>query len=313
VFILQIGVFFVLFPLIEYHLVIRLAVMLRVGPSPKFGIAFFIFLASYIFVSIASGVALWRMPKPSPGWPFVNGTNAVLPDIGFDSIPYLGSALCTTEGVFIGLPTFILILFMLFTLWFSLHSSRSTEILIRFMLVESALLAMRAVSITITALTNPDPRCANCEYGCPSSLMDAIKMTVTRFPFWSCGDLVFSGHTVEFFCTASVWMSYCNSKFLRLTAASTAVLGAASLVGCRYHYSIDIFIAVLLSHVTWSVYPYLLNFGGSRIRAPMSFRVAACCVQWLNGCSVNGLDLATHYDHERQPLVATAGTSEFFV
>jgi hypothetical protein len=61
--------------------------MMRIGPQPKFGTSLAIFVASYVTVSVSSGVALWRMPKPAPGWPHINGTNAVLPDIGFDSVP----------------------------------------------------------------------------------------------------------------------------------------------------------------------------------------------------------------------------------
>ena len=138
--------------------------MLRVGPEPKFGISFAIFAASYVIVSVCSGVALWRMPKPAPGWPAVNGTNAVLPDVGFESVPYFGRLMCTTESIFIGLPTLIVLLFMTGTLIMSICSRRRAEIIIRFMLVESALLLMRSISIMLTGLTNPDPRCANCQY-----------------------------------------------------------------------------------------------------------------------------------------------------
>jgi hypothetical protein len=285
--------------------------MLRVGPQPKFGVALAIFVASYFLVSISSGIALWRMPKPAPGWPHANGTNAVLPDVGFDLVPYMGHLLCETKSIFIGLPTFILLSLMASTLLLCLCSRRRSEIAIRFMLVESVLLLLRSLSIVLTALTNPDPRCANCQYGCPSSLIGAIKMTVSRFPFWSCGDLVFSGHTVEFVLCACVWMSYCKVRFLQLAAACTALLGAATLIGCRYHYSIDVFVALLLSHVLWSGYPYLLNF--HHHRAPLIFRATARYVQWLNGCDIPAARAAAAYDHERQPLVVAAGAAEVFI
>ena len=287
--------------------------MLRVGPAPKFGISFFIFAASYAIVSVSSGVALWRMPKPSPGWPHHNGTNAVLPDLGFDVLPFMGHLLCYTKSVFIGLPTFILVTFMMSTLIFSLCSRRRAEIVVRFMLVESALLLLRSISIVLTGLTNPDPRCANCEYGCPSSLIDAIKMTLARFPFWSCGDLVFSGHTVEFVTAACIWSSYCKSRALRFSAAAVALVGVVSLIGCRYHYSIDIFIAALLSYLVWSAYPYLLNFNDARARAPAGFRTAARCVQWLNGCNISDKLSAAYDNDERQPLVGAASSNAFFI
>jgi hypothetical protein len=286
--------------------------MLRVGPQPKFGIAFAFFVVSYAIVSVSSGIALWRMPKPAPGWPHHNGTNAVLPDVGFDSLPYLGHLLCDTKSIFIGLPTMILLFLMSSTLLLCLCSRRRSEIFIRCMIVESALLLLRSVSIVLTGLTNPDPRCANCQYGCPSSLIDAIKMTISRFPFWSCGDLVFSGHTVEFVLSACIWLSYCKSRFLRLIAASTACLGVASLVGCRYHYSIDVFMALLLSYLVWSSYPYLLNLHDQR--APFSFKAAARCLQWLNGCHASGIRCAVaDDDHERRPLVASASASDVFI
>jgi hypothetical protein len=286
--------------------------MLRVGPRPKLGFTSAIFIASYFIVSISSGVALWRMPKPAPGWPHISGTNAVLPDAGFESVPYLGHLLCTTKNIFIGLPTFILIFFMASTLLLSLCSRHRTEIIMRFMLVESALLLLRSISINLTALTNPDPRCANCEYGCPSSLFEAITMTLSRFPFWSCGDLVFSGHTVEFTLAACIWLSYCKSCFLRVSAACTAVLGVVSLIGCRYHYSIDVFVALLLSYLAWCIYPFLLNFRDAK-HAPLGFRAASCCVQWLNGCSPPSAPAAAVHDHERQPLVAAAAASDYWI
>lgn len=290
--------------------------MLRIGPQPKFGAVFAIFVASYAMVSVSSGVALWRMPKPAPGWPHSNGSNAVLPDIGFDLVPYAGHLLCDTKSIFIGLPTFSLLILMTSTLLLCLCSRRRSEIAVRFMLVESALLLLRSLSIVLTGLTNPDPRCANCQYGCPSSLIDAIKMTISRFPFWSCGDLVFSGHTVEFVLCACVWASYCKARCLTLTAATVAVLGTSSLIGCRYHYSIDVFMALLLSQLIWSSYPYLLNYNFCNHRAPVIFRAAARCVQHLNGCGVcdpRAPAASALYDHEWQPLVAAASAPNVFI
>ena len=139
-------------------------------------------------------------------------------------------------------------------------------------------------------------------YGCPSSLLAAVKMTMARFPFWSCGDLVFSGHTVELVVSACIWSSYCKSRVLRFSAICTALLGTTALVGCRYHYSIDVFLAFLLSYLVWSAYPYLLNF--SHNRAPFVFSAAARCVQCLNGCKSQRTLAAEAFDHERQPLVS---------
>jgi hypothetical protein len=284
--------------------------MLRVGPKPKFTVSFAIFVASYVIVSISSGVALWRMPKPAPGWPHTTGTNAVLPDLGFDTVPYFGHLLCATKSIFIGLPTLILVVYMSSTALLALCSRSRSEIIMRFMLVESALLLLRSISITLTALTNPDPRCANCQYGCPGNIFDAIKMTLRRFPFWSCGDLVFSGHTVEFTLSALVWLSYCKIRFLRFSAACTAIVGVTSLIGCRYHYSVDIFIAFVLSYLVWSAYPFLLNLSDGS--APLLFRAAARCVRWLNGCHPPSAYSAAH-DHERQPLVAAAIRPEIWI
>ena len=139
-------------------------------------------------------------------------------------------------------------------------------------------------------------------YGCPSSLLAAVKMTMARFPFWSCGDLVFSGHTVELVVSACIWSSYCKSRVLRFSAICTALLGTTALVGCRYHYSIDVFLAFLLSYLVWSAYPYLLNF--NHHHAPIIFSAAARCVQYLNGCESPCVYAPEACDYERQPLVA---------
>jgi hypothetical protein len=88
----------------------------------------------------------------------------------------------------------------------SLCSRHRAEIIIRFMLVGSALLLVRSLPIMFTpsGFTNPDPRCTNCQcaacisshekpsysappmtncnilrmFRCPSSLLAAIKITI---------------------------------------------------------------------------------------------------------------------------------------
>ena len=68
------------------------------------------FAFSFILTDVVSGICMWRMPKPSPGWPpLPNQSHPVLPDLGFLILPYSDMA---------NLPTNILLVLMLATILF---------------------------------------------------------------------------------------------------------------------------------------------------------------------------------------------------
>jgi hypothetical protein len=109
----------------------------------------------------------YNLTNSTNGQSFYNGGNFNTKTTGaytYGANLLVGADYYLTKGIFIGLPTLILGVYMSSTMLLALCSRSRSEIIMRFMLVESALLLLRSISITLTALSNPDPRCANCQY-----------------------------------------------------------------------------------------------------------------------------------------------------
>eukprot|EP01102_Stenamoeba_stenopodia_P004254 TRINITY_DN14584_c0_g1_i1.p1 TRINITY_DN14584_c0_g1~~TRINITY_DN14584_c0_g1_i1.p1 ORF type:complete len:288 (-),score=42.09 TRINITY_DN14584_c0_g1_i1:77-940(-) len=219
---------------------------------------FFVF--SFLMNDIMGGVAMYRMPKPAYGWPRrTDLPNPVLPDIGYDILPDY----CSPSN----LPTLFLLFIMGITAFvFLLLDSRRVTIFCRFFLVDAVLLSFRCITIVATSLNNPSPACYNCgQDACPPTLMGCILLTLSKFPFFSCGDLMFSGHTVHFTLCALTWQYYANNpeynnnsklyvRSLQVIMWVLSICGICTLLMCKFHYSIDVLIALPLTLFVWARY-----------------------------------------------------------
>eukprot|EP01128_Nolandella_sp_AFSM9_P000870 TRINITY_DN10997_c0_g1_i1.p1 TRINITY_DN10997_c0_g1~~TRINITY_DN10997_c0_g1_i1.p1 ORF type:complete len:244 (+),score=12.94 TRINITY_DN10997_c0_g1_i1:57-734(+) len=179
-----------------------------------------------------------------------------LPDIGFDIIPTV-DALC----VYSNIESYFLITVMLYTLVrMMLTGPDGWMVFCRFAVCDGILMMLRATTVSVTSLNNPWPECFQCgiESGCPSSLLECITYTVSRFPFYDCGDLIFSGHTVHFLLTGFVWISYSDraTKVEMIANFFCVIIGLSMLLSCRFHYSIDILVAFYLTTAVWFGYHY---------------------------------------------------------
>jgi hypothetical protein len=162
------------------------------------------FIISFLLNDVMGGVAMYRMPKPAYGWPRrPELPNPVLPDLGFDLLPECGS---------VSIPTNILLFLMAITATrFLLFDRQRFEIYCRFFVCDAVLLLFRSITIVATSLNNPSPDCYNCgQAACPPTLWGCILLTLSKFPFFSCGDMMFSGHTVHFALCALTWSYYLN-------------------------------------------------------------------------------------------------------
>jgi len=230
-------------------------------PWVKILLSLSVFAVGFLFDDVMTGVAMYRarnlLQNPS--------SNPPLPDMGFDLIPDL-NALCQQSQI----ESYFLLAVMIYTLVrMMIFQDGGVGIFCRFAVVDGILMMMRGTTIAITSLNNPWPACFQCgiDGGCPQSLFECVSYTVQRFPFYDCGDLIFSGHTVHFLMVGLVWATYAKTTFKK--AESTLVwlaivVGIAMLVSCRFHYSIDVLIGFYFTVMIWFIWNYL-----SLVRAPL--------------------------------------------
>jgi len=154
------------------------------------------------------------------------------------------------------------------------------EIFCRFGVCDGVLMVLRSTTVAATSLNNPWPECNQCGTmgSCPSSIWEAITYTMQRFPFYDCGDLIFSGHTVHFVLCGLVWATYASAgKRVEGRAVWVAVVsGLGMLLSCRFHYSIDIVVAFYLTLAVWLLWDYA---------AKVDLGLPSTLVRWFHGAA----------------------------
>lgn len=211
-------------------------------------------------------------------------TFTTLPDLGFDVLPFVSESWLSDLAV--------VLLVVLTQIRFSLTPMGAT-IVRRWVFLLGSLFVLRGVSIVITMLPNPLKNCRSTAldyHPAVASLMIISGQVVT------CGDVLFSGHTVNLTLAALVWQTYshkagvqlckpnlCPTCFdpigaifckdtpvendaghlVRATTAKIfiwicAIVGMLTIIATRFHYSIDVFIGFCLCLLLWKLYHYYL-------------------------------------------------------
>lgn len=87
------------------------------------------------------------------------------------------------------------------------------------------------------------------------SYRDAIVKTISTFPTKSCGNLMFSGHTMflTLFCIFEFRYLQLN-RICRVMSLAKTGFGIYSIIACRSHYTIDVVISLLLTNLVFQVY-----------------------------------------------------------
>ncbi|KAI9296139.1 hypothetical protein K502DRAFT_302762 [Neoconidiobolus thromboides FSU 785] len=81
----------------------------------------------------------------------------------------------------------------------------------------------------------------------------------------SCGDLMFSGHTVMFMISSLVWIDYPVAKMgiarilITVIILTYGILSILSLIASSYHYTIDVVVSVIVCLTTWKLYHFLVQ------------------------------------------------------
>ncbi|ORZ30841.1 PAP2 superfamily C-terminal-domain-containing protein [Catenaria anguillulae PL171] len=168
---------------------------------------------------------------------------AVLPDLAHDIIPHI---------VIPHLPDYFILTLALLTLALVLTHKHRLGLIRRFLYVHGTLLLFRSLTIVSTTLPDPQRRCAE------RAPKDSIFAPVNPLFPDTCGDLMFSGHSTILTLMAMLWTDYGPQRpWITRSIWFLALGGIVSLLAQRYHYLIDVIIAVNLSHRAWRWYGHL--------------------------------------------------------
>jgi len=217
------------------------------------------FAIAFIWNDVMTGTAMYRernmLDHPSK--------HPALPDVGFDLIPIMG--VCEISL----LPTYFLFIYMLTTLFRMMIFNtegilEGVRIFIRFCIVDGMVLFVRGTTVAITSLNNPWKFCDDCDNGtkdCPRTWIGCVIETAFGgFPFFDCGDMIFSGHTVHFMLCFLIWIYYYKGSYQQIVKGIAFVVmlgGFVVLLSCRYHYSIDILIGIYVVIALWYAFDYM--------------------------------------------------------
>jgi len=215
------------------------------GPM-KVALALIWLFSSFAANSLSLVVTHERLPEVAP-----------LPDVLHQTLPQhrWGTTLSDIAVVFGILIALIVVL---------LHQHRLV-ILCRVWVILGILYFYRAVAMLVTTFPHPDPG-----FTCAPKLNDthnfaalvsraAIALSTGGLTFSQnsifCGDFMFSGHTMTLVMAHLTVDQYAKNHLnLRLCGRLLAIIGICSMLVGRGHYSIDVFIAYLLTVHVWWIY-----------------------------------------------------------
>ncbi|GMH46518.1 hypothetical protein TrRE_jg8396, partial [Triparma retinervis] len=100
------------------------------------------------------------------------------------------------------------------------------------------------------------------------SLLRGFLLIIQPSSHITCGDMVFSGHACFLTLASLVFHTYCRSPpprpsplyaLARYAVAAIWALGVVAIVGTKLHYTLDVFLAVLLTVVTWRAFHHAVE------------------------------------------------------
>jgi shingomyelin synthase len=228
--------------------------------------------------AVSSNLAGYRNPQikiTGPSW--AKGTTT-LPDLGHDLIGSFTRRYLGTDYIdWYELPDhFVNFLGTAVVIFLVVHPRRFL-IIRRLALIFGMLNLLRSFTVIITSLPDASPSCAlQFTSRSPSSYKDApisealfrsllrgFLLIIQPSSHITCGDMVFSGHACFLTLASLVFHTYCRSPpprpsllcaLARYAVAAIWALGVVAIVGTKLHYTLDVFLAVLLTGVTWRAF-----------------------------------------------------------
>ncbi|CAF0849696.1 unnamed protein product [Adineta ricciae] len=208
---------------------------------------------------------------------------AALPDVGHKLLPYWTYYQVNNYTIIVAY-VFVFIRFLP-------QSDIRITVFRRWFFVQGLMFGMRSISIYITSLTVPQPGCITNVTALATPAVEAFYVIVGIHA--TCGDVLFSGHTVALTICALCWTTYaradeyrpfvflyrkcgCTRQFHfpewlfypKLDAVGDpmtlyfttyivwlySIMGYLFIIATRFHYTVDVFLGCLLTVLTWYTY-----------------------------------------------------------
>jgi hypothetical protein len=212
------------------------------------GISVLLFCICSTIMSIGGDALAWhRMPKYDT---IHDAKLHILRDYGHELIPYT----CDASVVKRNMQTTVILFSLPFFIGRCYMMSNGVYIFNKFARLVSIMMLLRTITMISTAFPNPNPQCY-VESKMEITYHDAIIQTISTFPTKSCGNLMFSGHTMFLcsFCLFEVQYLY-TQKWLRTLSVAKTLFGIYYIIACRSHYTIDVVAAFLLTGLVYNAY-----------------------------------------------------------
>lgn len=191
-----------------------------------------------------------RMPRNVPP----------LPDIGHDLIPKM-------EPENLGDMT-MMIMVALLIVALILNRELRWPVLIRFLLTLGNMYFLRVFAVSSTSMPPTENHCRTNFVPIDNIYLNTLKGVLTLGSSnIHCGDLMFSGHTCMI---TNIWMSFhINFKkqyMLRIFMTIMLIITLTFIIGTRSHYTVDVYIAFVLTVLVHRSTPKRFPFTRARIR-----------------------------------------------
>lgn len=245
-----------------------------------------------------------------------------LPDLGHDIITYFMQALFGVSYVeWAELPDHWVKFFYPITALFVLMHPKRFAILRRLCAVYGLINALRTITVSVTSLPDPSPYCQHqfvdnatgfykTQPRWPWVWLRAIKLVVEPATHHTCGDMIFSGHSVLLLMCCMVFQEYCTPSIfrghgkkmynlistlcliVRVVVAILTAIGLILIVGTRLHYTLDVLTATYITILLWVTYHYHMK---SRVPGK-KYDYAIQVLRWLEAEEVANVDDAALAD-----------------
>jgi hypothetical protein len=203
-------------------------------------------LASFIFllgsIYIMALIQVWT-DEVNPGY------DKILPDIGFMTLPHLKNE--WISDVYIHSLLIIVIIRIIFTKYKEVAFRR-------FFWITGLLYLFRSFTISFTILPTPYHGCTLQKHENP--LLIALKVISAQHS--TCGDVMYSGHTMILTTSALLWQLYTNDHIIiKILIWLLSFIGMLIIISTHFHYSDDVIIAFLLTLALYIIYHWALWIG----------------------------------------------------
>ncbi|UJR28530.1 hypothetical protein I4U23_009767 [Adineta vaga] len=222
------------------------------GEKRKLLVSFIYALISGIWTSFIMVVVHNRVPNVQKYPP--------LPDLFLDNIPHISWAFSVSEYIIVIMSVTFLLILIFHKYW--------NIILRRFFTLAGTIFFLRSITMLVTSLSVPGHHldCTPLKYG---TSIEIFTRCLQIFLFQglsiqgvrSCGDYMFSGHTVVLTLLNHCITEYTTSDFyvVHLLSWFCNIFGMILILAAHEHYTIDVFIAFFLTSRLFLYYHSLAN------------------------------------------------------